>query len=392
MSLRLTSRSPDLARLRAEGYEIEIKAGHLLVKNVPYVNSKREVRRGTLVSELTLAGDTTARPSTHVAHFIGEHPCNKDGSEIEQIKHSSSEQLLANEVRIQHTFSSKPRAGYVDYFEKMTTYVAIVSSPAHSLDPTVTARTHIAVDSDDEDSVFHYVDTASTRAGIWQVSQKLNGHKVAIVGLGGTGSYVLDLVAKTPVAEIHLFDGDDLLQHNAFRSPGAPSIDELRAKPRKVDHFGQLYSKMRKGIVSHAHHLEPSNVHELDGMSFVFICIDKAGAKPPLIEKLEIAGVPFIDVGMGVQLVDDGLLGVLRVTTSTPTKREHVRERHRISFRDAAGDDYARNIQIADLNALNAALAVVKWKKLCGFYQDREREHFSTYTIDVNMLTSDDGG
>ena len=41
-----------------------------------------------------------------------------------------------------------------------------------------------------------------------------------------------------------------------------------------------------------------------------------------------------------------------------------------MSFEDTPGDDdYNRNIQIADLNALNAAFAVIKWKKLFGFYR-----------------------
>jgi hypothetical protein len=40
----------------------------------------------------------------------------------------------------------------------------------------------------------------------------------------------------------------------------------------------------------------------------------------------------------------------------------------------------------ADLNALNAALAVIKWKKLACFYQDLDHEHHSTYTIGGNML------
>ena len=57
----------------------------------------------------------------------------------------------------------------------------------------------------------------------------------------------------------------------------------------------------------------------------------------------------------------------------------------------ADGDDeYDKNIQIADLNALNAALAVIKWKKLCGFYRDLEREHFSAYTVDGNCIINDD--
>lgn len=41
-------------------------------------------------------------------------------------------------------------------------------------------------------------------------------------------------------------------------------------------------------------------------------------------------------------------------------------------------------------NALNAAFAVIKWKKLFGFYADNEGEHFSTYTVDGNLLTSDE--
>ena len=36
-------------------------------------------------------------------------------------------------------------------------------------------------------------------------------------------------------------------------------------------------------------------------------------------------------------------------------------------------DEYATNIQIADLNALNALMAVIKWKKLSGFYQDLKK-------------------
>ena len=57
---------------------------------------------------------------------------------------------------------------------------------------------------------------------------------------------------------------------------------------------------------------------------------------------------------------------------------------------DEAENEYNTNIQIADLNALNATLAVIKWKKLFGFYQDFEQEHHSTYSINVNMLLSED--
>ena len=241
----------------------------------------------------------------------------------------------------------------------------------------------------EEETVFKYIDTASTRAEIGSVTAKLaTVRKVAIVGLGGTGSYVLDFVAKTPVGEIHLFDGDEFLQHNAFRSPGAPSLEELVTKPKKAVYFKGIYDKMRNGIFVHETYIGPENVDELRDMNFVFICLE-GPAKKLIVEKLEEFGIAFIDVGMGVYLSEGSLGGILRTTTSTPTQRDHVRTR--ISFSDDTDrNEYNVNIQIADLNALNAALAVIKWKKLMGFYQDLDFEHHCTYTIGGNMLRNED--
>lgn len=391
MSQQLINHSPDLQRLRDDGYDVEVRSNYLLIKHVPYVNSNKEIKLATLVSELSLAGDVTTTPSTHVVSFAGEYPCNKDGSEIARIRHQSSQQELAPDLVVHHSFSSKPNGGYKDYYEKMTTYVAIIASPAQSLDPTVTAKTFPVIEAEEEGSVFNYIDTASSRAGINLVTKKLERGKVGIVGLGGTGSYILDLVAKTPVQEIHLFDGDRYLQHNAFRSPGASSVNELRGAPYKVDFFAARYSNMRKGIVPHACYIDASNIDLLGELDLVFLCLDQGKAKRLIVDKLEEAGTAFIDVGMGIHLVDEALLGVLRVTSSTAEKREHVRAKDRISFSDGdENNEYSRNIQIADLNAFNAALAVIKWKKLWGFYVDLEHEHHSTYTIDGNMLINED--
>lgn len=393
MSRQLISHSPDLKQLWDEGYDIEVRGGHLLVKSVPYVNSRKEVVYGTLVSVLTLAGGVTAMPDDHVAKFMGEHPCYADGTELYKIKNASREETLDRGIVIQHTFSAKPTTGrYQNYYDKMTTYIAMLSAPAEAIDPSVTARPCQFIAAEDAEGVFHYEDTASSRAGIMAVSRKLELAKVAIVGLGGTGSYVLDLVAKTPVREIHLFDGDRFLQHNAFRSPGAPTVEELRQVPQKVAHFQALYSRMRRNIVAHDSFIDPSNVDVLADMDFVFLCLDQGEAKRLVVEKLEAAGRPFLDVGLGVTLDDDGCLGgMLRVTASTPAKRDHVKAGNRIPFTGGGADnDYSRNIQVADLNALNAALAVVKWKKLMGFYRDLEREYFSVYTIDGNALLNED--
>ena len=71
----------------------------------------------------------------------------------------------------------------------------------------------------------------------------LEGPKIAIVGAGATGSYVLDFVAKTSVAEIHVFHHDVFLNHNAFRCPGAPSLEDLSRKQAKVDYLATVYSR-----------------------------------------------------------------------------------------------------------------------------------------------------
>jgi hypothetical protein len=93
---------------------------------------------------------------------------------------------------------------------------------------------------------------------------------------------------------------------------------------------------------------------------------------------------------MGIQLGDDNTLGgIITVTTSTANKRDHVP--NRVAFSDGeAANEYSKNVQISELNALNAALAVIKWKKLCGYYDDVTKEHYSAYTIRSNYLLSED--
>jgi hypothetical protein len=289
------------------------------------------------------------------------------------------------------TFSRKPLGGqpYRDYHHKMTTYIAIISQPALDQDPNATALTFRVMPDEDEESVFTYIDTATSRAGIDGIAAKLDGLKIAIVGLGGTGSYILDFVAKTRVAEIHLYDGDLFLQHNAFRSPGAASIEDLEQRRSKVEHHAATYARQRRGVIPHPYSLDESNVEELRDMSFVFIAADSSSAKASIIGKLIEYGIPFVDVGMGLIEVDSSIRGLLRATTGTPAYNGHLQRR--ISSGDAGGDDlYSQNIQLAELNGLNASLAVVKWKKYFGFYADEEREHHCVYGVGGNYLTSED--
>ncbi|GAA3245459.1 ThiF family adenylyltransferase [Streptomyces labedae] len=260
MSPQLISRSRDLRRLQDEGYEIEVRSGLLLMHHVPYVDPQRTVRYGVLVSELSLAGDVTVVPGTHVVMFSGAEPCDHLGQPLEALINSRGRQNPAPGVEVDFTFSSKPASGYPDYYTKMTTYAAILASQAQQLDPEATAVTFPIVVDPPEESVFRYADTASSRAGIGVVSHRLQDLSVAIVGLGGTGSYILDLVAKTPVREIHLYDGDKFLQHNAFRSPGAASREDLEEAPNKALHFAAVYDRMRRGVIAHPVYVDATSL------------------------------------------------------------------------------------------------------------------------------------
>ncbi|MER9074269.1 ThiF family adenylyltransferase [Mesorhizobium sp. M0904] len=388
MSHALFNLNPDLKRLRDEGYFVQQRGGYLVMREVPYVDAHRQLRIGTLISSLTLAGDRTRKPDTHVAHWNGDFPCHADGSPIQGIAHQTGAFDLGHGLKATHAFSSKPAEAYTDYHHKMTSYANIIAGPAAVLNPGTTART-IREPEAEEDSVFNYVETASDRVGIGALAERLAGERVAIIGVGGTGGYILDFVAKTPVREIRLFESDEFLTHNAFRAPGAPSLEELREAPKKVEYLKGIYSRMHRNIVAHDVALGPANLELLNSVTFAFLSLDAGDAKRLIVEKLETIGAAFVDVGMGLELDEGSLGGILRVTASTPQKRDHVPQR--ISFVGGGVEDiYASNIQVADLNALNAVLAVVKWKKIRGFYRDLEQEHHCTYTTDGNMLINGD--
>lgn len=392
MSLQPIRASADLARLVNEGFDLAIQGGHLVVRGVPFVDGTGRVARGSVVSVLDLAGDRTVRPRSHIAYFAGGTPCDGQGRPLSML-HPRNQRSLGDGLEVSHLMSSQPRqGGYADYYQKVTTYVAQIEAHAQAVEPGVSARRGVGGASSPVFSPFRYVDTASARAGIGAFSERLAHHRIGIVGLGGSGSYILDLVAKTPVGRIHLWDADVFEQHTAFRTPGAASAEEIAARPAKVDHLARIYSRMHRGIVPHRRRMTQDTMGALRKLDFVFIAVDSPASRRPLVEFLEAVGKPFIDVGLGLHVSDEGIVGTVRVTTSTSEMRGHVRDRARIpmSGGEDGEDPYSTNVQIADLNCLNAALAVIRWKRLVGFYADFEREHWSAYSIDGNAMLNEE--
>lgn len=374
MSARVISLNQDLKKLRDEGYELEIKEGHAIIYSVPYLSFDQTIQRGILISPIKMNGDLVKYDGNHVIFFQGMHPCCADGKPMSGVVHESYSGRVVAGIRVDFSFSNKPQGGYRDYYEKFTRYIEILQAEAQAIDQSVTAKTFKRI-VEDENSVFVYADTNSSRATITDITDKLRHQKIGIIGLGGTGAYLLDQIAKTPVSEIHLYDGDVFCQHNAFRAPGAPSKELLEEPRKKTDYFAELYGHMHKGVVSHPMFVNEANIAELTVLDFVFLCMDTGEHKRVIINTLMEHNIAFIDTGIDISEHNRQLLGTARTTAaclgdiSNEVDIQIVDEN--ISFDIVTDADlYRSNIQTAELNAFCALMAVIKWKKYCGFYQD----------------------
>lgn len=365
------SHSSDLARLIAGEYELELTGdGYLLVHNVPYLDENRAVQRGEVVTKLELNGDVTVNPvADHVALFIGSTPFRWNGERLTPLAETNVALADGRVAHFSMSLKCPTAEHYPDYFEKLDYHVKNIESEAQQVEASATARMGGPCVINSEAWPFEYADTASGRAGIGAINGRLAGQRVAIVGLGGTGSYILDLVAKCPVAEIHLYDKDVFSSHTAFRAPGAASLDEVRRGRPKVELYAETYSRMKRKVIPHPYHVDGGNASELQEFDFIFLAMEGGGTKLAIVEALEAMGKPFVNASLGVKKPGDGdcLQAVVEINGSTTNHRESLREK--VDFGELEADDpYTENIQVADLNAINAAMAVLWWKKWSGVY------------------------
>ncbi|KUF15772.1 ThiF family adenylyltransferase [Streptomyces silvensis] len=387
MSTAPLVRDPDLSRLLDDGFDVVVQAGHLLVRHIPYVTEARTIEYGFLAYPVTVSGDRVVSDTDHRIWFGGSTPCDEHGRRLAMANPES--RAIAEGLQASFMLSSKPTPnGYPDQYSKVTAYARMVADQAQAIDSSVTPTPGAAWQEIDDHTPFVYRDTATSRAGLAAVNRRYRGHRIVIVGLGGTGGYILDQVSKTEVDSILLVDGDTFDNHNAFRAPGAAALDTLRNRPNKAAYFAAVYSNMHRGITACEEYLDEDNLEILQGATFVFLASDDAAGKPVIMDWLEARDMPFIDVGLGIDETDGRLGGLLRVTTSLSGRREQARRR--IPIPAPERDDYGHNIQTADLNALNAMLAVIRWKRYVGTYADATGEGFATYSLITNEISNED--
>ena len=370
MFRRLVSHNPDLARLVERGYAVAFDSNHIVVRDIPYLDEGGSLQRGALVAKLEFVDDNRVRQTDHQVFFAGGVPHRLDGTPIPNLGGGPTGLTLSDasrDVVVERSFSNKPvpAGAFEDFFAKIESYANIISGPATEK-YGVSPLTRRAIIDDAENPIFKFPDTLTTRAEIADLSARFAGDTIAVIGLGGTGSYILDLMMKTPVREIRAFDHDTYCVHNAYRSPGRLDATEL-GRP-KADVYRGRYENFRHHLRIERRYIDRDAADELDGVTFAFVSVDRGSARAAVFDALISRGIPFIDTGMGLQKKTGGLSGLVRLTYYSPENATKVLKEGWVELEDSDEDLYRQNIQIAELNALNASLAVIKFKQLRGFY------------------------
>jgi hypothetical protein len=370
----LANHNDDIRRLIDKGYALRIDSAHLVVRDVPYLDSQRALQWGAIVTKLEFIDKTRVKQQDHQVFFAGQIPYGLDGQPIPNLGGGPvNVPLRKADVVVARSFSNKLKDAannwldYADFFEKIESYVRVISGPAierYGANPLTFRVDHDMSGS----SVFKFQDTLTSRAEIGDLAARLKDEVIAIIGLGGTGSFLLDYFVKSPVKEIRGFDGDVYHVHNAYRSPG--KLDDTDLGLAKAEVYYRRYENFRHGIMVHRKYIDSSCADDLRGVTFAFVCVDKGSARAEIFELLISLKIPFIDVGMGLSRVGGPLGGMLRVTYYSADDAANTRDMGLAELADLPDDLYRQNVQIGELNALNACLAVIRYKKLRGFYFD----------------------
>ena len=363
----------DLKVLAEKRYALSVIGAYLVVSDVFYLNEGGALQKGRLAAPLNQPTPTTLGPPVnHQMYWSGGAPHHLDGTPIPSLGNIEAALELGGTTFRRH-LSNKPPEGFSNYVDLVEHYVALITAPAQARH-SVTPLTGATYDVEEDSSIFKVRDTFSARAEITDLNGLLANDRLAVIGIGGTGSFVLDFLVKTAVHSIDAFDFDAFEVHNSFRIPGEVPLD-LFGHP-KVEVARRRYETFRHRLRFHNKRVEAGDEKLFQDVTFAFVCVDDGEARAQICAMLTSLGIPFIDVGMGVEKEAGALDGMLRTTLFTAeTSDRAIGMVHLDKRRDAGA--YRVFVQIAELNALNAAAAVIRYKQFRGFYADQE-SYFNT--------------
>lgn len=383
-----TAPDPYIQRLVDEHYEVTIDGGYLIVDRIRYVTSAREIAWGALICPYRNVDGVPQLDNDHQCWFTGSMPHRADGTSLEGLLVSDKQPQTVAGRLVQMRFSNKPEPigdFFDNHYNKVTHYIRKLSRHARDIDQAVSATSVGSYRRREVPSVFQYANDAIAQGGLDAVADKLRLRRVCIVGVGGTGSYLLDALAKEEIERIDLYDHDVIEPKNPFRMPGAMSPENAYAGHYKALWLASCYAAMRTGVTGHPQRIDADNVAELAGADFVFIAVDHGPSRGIIAHFLVEQRIPFIDVGIGVDKRADvaALIARARVTLVTPDTVHLIDE---LPTADDSEDAVYNNIQMIEINAINAMLAVIRFKQYLGFYAADEHPDVIKYVSSWNAL------
>ena len=385
MSPTPTNHETQLAEVLQAGFDCSVEDDTLSVGPIPYRLSGGGVGHGSLICHLARNGGNIAPPNEHTAAWIGDEvPHHRDGRPMDRLIIDQSRNTWSNGATSICVMSRRGPEPYPTYGQKMVTYARLIAREAvahwRGTSPGVIAVT----------DVNHLVDheTGLNRARVGHLNALLAKENVAVIGAGGTGGHIVDLVSKSNVRQIDIYDPDHVSVHTQLRWPGIVERRVAEEKTNKAEYLAALYARRtNRNIRGHPYAIDKENLTYLNGKSMVFVAIDNGPARREVLAGLAGIGVNFIDCGIDLQGNEGPLTGSLRIircqAEQSAEKRSELATLAPGAAIAADDDLYAQNIQTGEMNSLNAALAVIAWKQGIGFYRDaygyrRSRLHMTS--------------
>jgi hypothetical protein len=384
----LASHNPFIRDLDELGYQLDFVGGYFVIYGLPYLDNQGGLKHGDWASPLDLSGAVIDAPSNHQAWWRGSRPCDQTGREF-RLGGGQHAVTVSQDFVTDCSFSFKlhengENRSYRSFEEKVQTYLDAITAPALAAYPDATPLRGIQLKAATQGSPLRFPDTMSSRYHINDVSSLLRGKRVAIIGLGGTGSYILDFLARTHLERIALFDDDKVHVHTIFRIPGfiARAIGQL-----KVHALARQYGQWHAGLDPVPERITPANIERLSEFDFVFVSVDDGASRQNIVDWLSTRGIPYVDCGMGVDRSVVGLSGFVRITGADRKSYEDNVNSARLPTENAKLNEYRKQAQITELNALNAAMAVIRFKqhfKLFDRLDEATSYIFDTATLEID--------
>lgn len=355
---------------RRRAWTVEVNANSISVGNVPYRKKDGEAGRcqisvATLDDGVSMKAPENSGGAIHAARISGV-----EGGRAYQATAEPVGNVLWTDESNACVISIKRDEGeYLDVWHALIVYASSIAGEVGA-----EARAKI-------ERIFEFEMDGEDARDMKDWRDHARAQRIGIVGLGGVGLWILDLMSKTEVVEIKVWDGDKIEGRNLMRAPGWASCDAIGKT--KAEYYTEQYRRMRRGISAHGRYWQAEEEDCFKDLDFVFIAVDKTETRSALCENLEDRGIPFIDVGMGIELRDGQVRGSCQVFFSG---EDPGRWRIGIPTVEGLGEQEYRKLQLPDLGALNAALAVGLWRRHIGQYATEEKDWLIRYGIENNDL------